>query len=128
MTVWTELQTMSDEALGRRVVSLIGLVGGALCLLAALAAAHPGLKYFLALGVGAFLLTALFPGGFAPRFGKFLAAGVTVIAFMGVGGGIRGDVSPLVWLVILPAWAFAVLLAFPGTAVWLFRSMIGAGR
>ena len=47
---------------------------------------------------------------------------------MGVGGGVRQDVSLLDWLTILPFLLFALLLSFPRGAVLLFRWMVGAGR
>jgi hypothetical protein len=47
---------------------------------------------------------------------------------MGVGGGVREDVSLFDWLTILPFLLFALLLTFPRAAVMLFRRMVGAGR
>jgi hypothetical protein len=47
---------------------------------------------------------------------------------MGVGGGVREDVSLFDWLTILPFLLFALLLTFPRTAVMLFRRMVAAGR
>ena len=47
---------------------------------------------------------------------------------MGVGGGVRQDVSLLDWLTILPFRLFALSLSFPRGTVLLFRWMVGAGR
>jgi len=47
---------------------------------------------------------------------------------MDVGGGVKANVSLLNWLTILPVLVFALLLAFPAGAVWLFRSLVRPGR
>jgi len=128
MAFSSELQSMSNEALGRRIVTLIGFAGAGVCGLAALGALHGGIRYLMVLGTIAFLLTALLPTLFAPLFGRFLVMAATAIVFMDVGGGVKANVSLLNWLTILPVLVFALLLAFPGGAVWLFRSVIQSGR
>jgi hypothetical protein len=128
MTFWTNPRLMSDDNLGRSLVVVIGLAGAGVCGFVALGAANGGISYLMALGAGAFLLTALFPRRFAPRFGQFLLCAVCLVTFMGVGGGVKADVSLLDWLTILPFLLVALLLSFPGGAVTLFRWMVGAGR
>jgi hypothetical protein len=128
MTFWTNPRLKSNDDLGRSIVVVIGLVGASVCGFVALGSANGGMSYLMALGAGAFLLTALLPRSFAPRFGQFLLCAVCVITFMGVGGGVRQDVSLLDWLTILPYLLFALLLSFPRGAVLLFRWMVGADR
>jgi hypothetical protein len=128
MTFWTNPRLKSNDDLGRSIVVVIGLVGASVCGFVALGSANGGMSYLMALGAGAFLLTALLPRSFAPRFGQFLLCAVCVITFMGVGGGVRQDVSLLDWLTILPFLLFALLLSFPRGAVLLFRWMVGADR
>ncbi len=77
----------------------------------ALGTQNGGMSFLMTIGAGAFLLFA-----------------VCVIKFMGVGGGVRQDVSLFDWLTILPVVHFALLLTFPRAAVMLFRRMVGAGR
>ena len=128
MTFWTNPRLMSDDDLGRSLVVVIGLAGAGVCGSVALGAANGGISYLMALSAGAFLLTALFPRRFAPRFGQFLLCAVCLVTFMGVGGGVKADVSLLDWLTILPFLLGALLLSCPGGAVTLFRWMVGAGR
>lgn len=128
MNSWTNLRSWSNEALGRLLVMAIGLAGASLCALGAMGSEEGGYRYLLSLGTAAFLLTALLPQTFAPRFGQFLLCVVCVVTFMGVGGGVRQDVSLSEWLLILPFLLFALLLSFPGGAVALIRWMIGASR
>jgi len=128
MTFWTNPRLKSNDDLGRSIVVVIGLVGASVCGFVALGSANGGMSYLMALGAGAFLLTALLPRSFAPRFGQFLLCAVCVITFRGVGGGVRQDVSLLDWLTILPFLLFALLLSFPRGAVLLFRWMVGADR
>ena len=128
MTFWTNPRLKSNDDLGRSIVVVIGLVGASVCGFVALGSANGGMSYLMALGAGAFLLTALLPRSFAPRFGSFLLRAVCFITFMGVGGGVRQDVSLLDWLTILPFRLFALSLSFPRGTVLLFRWMVGAGR
>jgi hypothetical protein len=128
MALWTNPRSMNNDNLGRNLVVVIGLVGASVCGFVALGAANGGMSFLMVLGAGAFLLTALLPRSFAPRFGQFLLCAVCVITFMGVGGGVKQDVSLFDWLTILPFLLFALLLTFPRAAVLLFRRMVGAGR
>jgi hypothetical protein len=121
-------RSMSNQALGCNLVVVIDLVGASVCGFAALGVANGGMSYLMLLGAGGFLLTALLPRSFAPRFGQFLLCAVCVITFMGVGGGVTQNVSLFDWLTILPFVLFALLLAFPDAAAWLFRRMVGAGH
>jgi hypothetical protein len=128
MNSWTNLRSWSNEALGRLLVMAICLAGAGLCALGAVGSEEGGYRYLLSLGATTFLLSALLPTTFAPRFSQFLVCAVCFVLLMGTGGGVSPDVSPLDWLVILPFLLFALLLSFPGGVVALIRWMIGAGR
>jgi hypothetical protein len=128
MTFRTNPLSMSNDDLGRGLVVVIGLLGASLCGFVALGAQNGGISYLMAIGAGAFLLTALLPRSFAPRFGQFLLCAVCVITFMGAGGGMKQDITLFDGLTILPFLLFALLLTFPRAAVMLFRRMVGAGR
>ncbi|MFN9164168.1 MAG: hypothetical protein ACK6DM_15905 [Alphaproteobacteria bacterium] len=128
MTIWTNPLLRSNDDIGRGLVVVICLVGASVCGVVALGTANGGMSYLMTLVAGAFLLAALLPRSFAPRFGQFLLCAVCVITFMGVGGGVKQGVSLLDWLTILPLLLFALLLSFPRGAVLLFRRMVGACR
>ena len=119
---------MSDHALGRMLVMVICLLGAAACGAVALGAEHAGTRFLMMLGAGAFLLSALLPTIVAPRFGQVLLFAVGAMTFMGVGGGVKADVTLTDWLTILPFLLFALLLSFPGGVVSLIRWMTGSGR
>jgi len=119
---------MSDHALGRMLVMVICLLGAAACGIVALGTEHGGTTFLMALGTGAFLLSALLPTIVAPRFGQFLLFAVVAMTFMGVGGGVKEDVSLSDWFTILPFLLFALLLSFPDLLVALFRAMTRSGR
>jgi len=128
MTSLSDVPLMSNEALVRLLVAAIGYAGAGVCVLAALGAQDGGIRYLMALGAIGFVLSALLPRSFAPRFGQFLCFVVGAMTLMGMGGGIKVDVSLYDWLTILPFLLFALLLSFPGGAVALFRRMIRAGH
>lgn len=127
MKSWTNLRSWSNEALGRLLVMAICLAGAGLCALGAVGSEEGGYRYLLSLGATTFLLSALLPTTFAPRFSQFLVCAVGCALLMG-SGGVSPDVSPLDWLVLLPFLLFSMLLSFPGGAVALIRWMFGAGR
>ena len=128
MAFRSDPRSMSDHALGRMLVMVVCRVGAGACGIVALGAGHGGVKYLMALGAGAFLLSALLPTIVAPRFGQVLLLAVGAMTFMGVGGGVKADVTLTDWLVILPFLLFALLLSFPGGVVSLIRWMTGSGR